>query len=133
MSKVESLKTYRCWVNMKNRCDNPRNPSFKNYGGRGIRYVKSWVAYDCFLKDMGESPIGKSLDRKDNSRGYSKRNCRWASYKEQNRNNRHNTIVRGKTLSEWCEVLNLKRNTLCMRIYVYKWPLDRALSEPVNK
>lgn len=96
---------------MKARCDNPSHTSFKNYGARGVGYEPTWAVFENFLKDMGERPTGKSLDRIDNAKGYSKGNCRWASRQQQNRNKRSNVMVtymgQTKCLSQWCEELGL--------------------------
>ena len=78
--------TYHSWQAMKQRCNNPSNPSYKRYGGRGITYVKRWEEFENFLSDMGERPEGTTIGRKDNNKGYSKNNCRWESSREQHRN-----------------------------------------------
>ena len=73
---------------MKDRCLNSKHYAFKDYGGRGITVSEEWLNIDNFLKDMGERPKGLSLDRINNDMGYSKENCRWATWKEQSSNKR---------------------------------------------
>ena len=81
--------TYRSWAMMKNRCTNPRAQDWRYYGRRGITLCKRWHDFQNFLKDMGErSAIELTLDRKNNERGYSKSNCRWATKIEQRANQR---------------------------------------------
>jgi hypothetical protein len=73
---------------MKNRCNRPTLRNYKNYGGREITYDTRWELFVNFLKDMGEAPVGMSLDRKDNDGPYCKSNCRWSDRKTQARNRR---------------------------------------------
>lgn len=80
--------TYRSWCAMKQRCLYKRSPKYHLYGGRGIRVCNRWLRFENFLKDMGERPRGKTLDRKNNNLGYFKKNCRWATAAEQRNNQR---------------------------------------------
>jgi len=81
-------KTYRAWTAMKVRCLVTSDPAYKNYGARGVTLCERWLSFDNFYEDMGECPHGLTLDRIDNSAGYYKENCRWATYTDQNRNKR---------------------------------------------
>src|SRR6187549_3886221 len=98
-SKGTITPTYSSWKAMIQRCSNPNNTAWERYGARGIKVCERWMIYENFLADMGEKPAGLSLDRKDNSKGYFKENCKWATPKEQQSNRRGNVIltVRGVT------------------------------------
>jgi hypothetical protein len=84
------------------RCHNPKDPAWKNYGGRGITVCDRWRGKDGFvnfLADVGPRPSPEhSLDRIDNNRGYEPGNVRWATRSEQARNKRNNKVfmVQGK-------------------------------------
>ncbi len=81
-------KTRFVWRTILQRCTNPKNKDYKNYGGRGISIEDPrWYVYENFLADMGESPEGLQIDRIDNDKGYSSANCRWTTQKV-NVNNR---------------------------------------------
>lgn len=99
---------YATWCNMKARCDNPANPGYYNYGGRGITYCDRWVDFAKFLEDVGEKPFAEaSLDRIDNDGDYEPENIRWADRSTQRRNSRGRLVpveIGGETrlLNERC-------------------------------
>lgn len=83
---------YSRWYGMMSRCYNLDDEAYKWYGGRGITVCEEWhdVAVFCQWMDenMGSCPEGHSFDRIDNDRGYEAENMRWATHREQNRNQR---------------------------------------------
>lgn len=124
-------RTYITWQSMIARCKNPSNASFMDYGSRGIEVCSRWLKFENFLADMGERPKGKTLDRKENEKGYYKENCRWATPKEQANNRSTNVMLthNGKTLNvaQWAEELGLKRTTVYARLKL-GWSIERALT-----
>lgn len=132
-------KLYWVWVAMRNRCNNPNNYSYGNYGGRGIRVCPEWdSSYDVFARwalSHGYSE-GLSIDRIDNNGNYAPENCRWVSWKVQHRNQRVSKKIsfdgKTKTLIEWSEETGISHGTLSARLRS-GWPIERALTEPVKK
>mgnify|MGYP006277804259 CR=1 FL=1 len=113
-------RTMRIWKNMIQRTCNPQCPMYARYGGAGIDVCKTWQTFKGFVADMGEAPDGLTLERVDNSKGYSPDNCRWATYAEQSRN-RSNTkllTLNGKTqvAADWITELGLTDAQVYKRI-----------------
>ena len=90
-------KIYDIWSSMMQRCYNPNNKEYPDYGGRGIRVCECWHKFENFYEDVsamehfGEK--GYSLDRIENDKDYCPENVRWADRKTQNRNRRDNVFV----------------------------------------
>ena len=84
----DRTRTYRSWDNMKQRCLNPNRSNYKYYGGRGITVCTSWYRFESFFKDMGERPLGCSLERLDVNGNYTLENCSWVTHQEQCNNRR---------------------------------------------
>ena len=88
---------YNRFITLKARCNNPKSPKWKDYGGRGIKCL--WKSFEEFRDDMYQSYLehikkfGKntSIDRIDVNGNYCKENCRWATAKEQSLNVRRIT------------------------------------------
>jgi len=79
---------------MIGRCYNPKNGRYADYGGRGVTVCDRWREnFLNFLEDMGEMPEGMTIERQDNDLPYSKENCVWADYTQQNRNRRNSIYV----------------------------------------
>lgn len=86
-------KAYMAWAGMLQRCTNPSDKEWHNYGGRGITVCDEWRRFEAFHADMGEPPEGRSLDRVDVDGPYNLSNCRWATAAEQARNKRGNVWI----------------------------------------
>lgn len=114
---------FSIWKNMLSRCHNKENPGFPDYGARGIEVCAEWRhSFSTFYSDMGPRPSSDyTIDRRDNSAGYSRANCRWATRLEQAKNTRRSKIwivdgvefetsiaaakalnVSSATISRWC-------------------------------
>ncbi len=125
---------YGAWKAMRQRCENPNNPSWKDYGERGITVCERWQSFANFIQDMGRKPSPNlSLERVHNDSGYEKGNCVWACRGVQNRNTRRNIILtfngKSQTLKDWATEYGLNHNTLGFRI-LRGWPMEKALSQP---
>lgn len=126
---------YEIWQGILQRCHNSNHRVYKNYGGRGIRVCKRWHQFKNFLADMGRRPEGLSLDRKNNDKGYSLENCRWATRQQQARNTRRSRYFTHEgirlRLSDWAAKAGMSCQAFRYRL-IKGWPFDKALSTPVG-
>jgi hypothetical protein len=128
---------YQRWLRTLDRCYNPKNCGFHNYGGRNIHVFPLWriafQPYCDYLHSIGFSGApGQSVDRIDNNGHYEPGNLRVTNHKGQMRNTRTNRLVTafGQTLcvAEWAERTGINYATLYNRLYSYHWTPERALT-----
>lgn len=129
-SNGKETPEYQTWAAMLSRCNNPNHKAFAHYGGRGITVCERWKVYQNFLADMGRRPDASySIDRIDNSLGYSPENCRWTDAKTQMNNRRpahldKTTSVhrlfehqgQARKVIEWLSIVGISQNTYRQRI-----------------
>lgn len=132
---------HQIWISMRQRCTNPAEPAYPDYGGRGIYVCDRWTygdgergGFECFLADMGAKPApGLSLERRDNDGPYSPENCVWATPAEQARNrrtNRHLTIDGERLIvADVARRVGLTPACLARRLSA-GWSVERALQQP---
>lgn len=89
---------YNAFCSAKQRCTNPQMRNFKDYGGRGIRFL--FDSFDDFIAEVGLRPSSShSIDRYPNNDGhYEKGNVRWATRSEQQSNKRSRTAEHNKRI-----------------------------------
>jgi hypothetical protein len=132
-----ATRTYKIWLGMRARCsERAVGKSRRLYFLKGIRVCERWRDYLTFLQDMGEAPLGHSIDRIDGTKGYEPGNCRWATIIEQANNTSANKLItfdgKKQTLAAWAKELAIKQNTLCYRL-LRGWTVERALKQTTQK
>lgn len=131
-------RLYRIWGLMKNRCNNPNNPAYKDYGGRGITVCQEWhdfVQFKQWALSHGYQD-DLTIDRIDFNGNYCPENCRWITMAAQQGNTRANTFytINGEThhINEWARIYGLKPPTIIQRIN-HGWSVEEAITTPVKR
>lgn len=131
-------RLYRIHCAMKQRCLNPNNKYYCNYGGRGIKICKEWLVYENF-RDWAISngyDDSLSIDRIDVNGNYEPLNCKWSTFIEQCNNMRTNKFLtfgnETHTMSEWSRILNISKEMIRGRIR-RGWSVEEALTIPEIK
>ena len=130
------------WNKLFQRCYNPNNKDYKNYGGRGIRVCDEWHDYLAFRTwalengyDENASYGQCTLDRIDVNGDYCPQNCRFVDLTTQCRNKQYNHFVtyngQTRTIAEWAEITNISANALYNR-FNRGWTPERAFTQPVR-
>ena len=123
---------------MKQRCQNPKRPDYKNYGGKGVSVCEEWQEFDSFYLWAINNGYADTLtiDRVDPDGNYSPKNCRWTPQKEQENNRTNNVLIcfngETHTRQEWSEITGIKYTTIRNRIDNLGWPIERALTLGAN-
>jgi hypothetical protein len=130
---------YDIWANMLERCHNPKNPSYRDYGDRGIEVCQAWrESFVAFYTDMGPRPsMNHQIDRTDNDGDYKPGNCRWVHRRQQHFNRQNSVRItfqgRTQTITEWALELGIAVGTLRQRYLVLDWSVEKMLTEPVRR
>lgn len=126
-------RLYRIWGNMLQRCGNQKNDSYSLYGAKGIAVCDEWKEFEAFGKWALENGYtdALSIDRIDNSKGYSPDNCRWATPQEQTDNRGCSVHIsfdgKNQTLKRWSEETGIPYRKLLWRIN-NGWSTEKALT-----
>lgn len=131
-------RLHNIYYKMKQRCDNPNNTDYKNYGGRGITYCQDWRDFQFFSDwaiTHGYSDT-LTLDRINVNGNYCPDNCRWITIEQQQRNRRSNKMVEWNNeihcCSEWDEILGYPTGTIQQRLH-RGWSIKRAMTQLLSE
>lgn len=135
--KVSNPVLYAIWRNMIDRCENPKNKRYKNYGSRGIKVCEEWHDFDVFYSDVFESyQKGLTLDRRGNDGHYEKSNFRWVTDDVQRRNKSNNFYIEyngeRKIVADWAKQYDIPAANLCSRLK-RGFKFEDAVSLPPQK
>jgi len=129
---LSNIPEYRVWAGMIQRCYNPNNKEYHNYGGRGIDICEAWRNnFVNFARDMGPRPDKyHSIERLNNNLGYNPSNCVWANIEQQSKNKQQSRKItfNGKTknISDWAKEIGISATYLSVRLE--KHPIELALT-----
>lgn len=130
---LSSSRLYAIFKHMNNRCSNPNDIRYEEYGGRGIRVCDEWASFGAFAEWALTHGYRDtlSIDRIDVNGDYCPDNCRWSTPKEQAINRRSSVLYEynGQThcISEWAEIFGMNYTKLWKRLH-NGWDIAKALT-----
>jgi len=131
---MSKTRPYKIWQGMKTRCTNKKQPNYERYGNRMIDYDQKWETFEGFWEDMKpQYQDGLTIERIDNSKGYSKDNCTWVTPHEQNMNMRTNVFINYNGLDYTVD--DIVKMTGFPRSMIYRrnsigWTGDQIINTP---
>lgn len=138
MDAKTSRRLKKIFIHMKDRCYNPSDKRYKDWGGRGITICQQWLDdVNSFVEWAVKSGYkhGLSIDRIDNDKGYYPENCRWVTLAENNQNRRdtrHYTIHgETKNMTQWCKIYSIPWSTVDRRLKL-GWDVEDAFTAPIQ-
>ena len=137
-------RLYAVWASMRERCYCETCDAYQYYGAKRISICDEWMDFERFESwafSSGYNPNAEShqctIDRIDNSKGYSPDNCRWVNSVTQSNNQTKNRMVtyngKTKTVAEWGRENGWNYMVLYDRLFKYHWDVERAMTQPVKK
>ncbi len=110
------------WKAIRQRCTNPKDSRYKNYGNRGITLCEEWNNFERFAKWSLENGYqdGLELDRIDNDKGYFPENCRWCKSIINNHNRRNTAKIDGIPLQDFAKMYQMDYKIVHYRYYRLK-------------
>ena len=136
---MTNTRIFHEWESMIQRCKNPNNQRYRDYGGRGIKVCDDWMNdftsfYEWAVNNGYDDTL--TLDRKNVDGDYEPSNCRWITNFEQQSNKRNNRIIECNgekhILNEWARITGLNAQTIAWRID-RGWKTEDALYTPSRK
>lgn len=141
--RAKNFRLHCIWKSMKDRCYNPKNPAYKNYGGKmpnPIKVCDRWLDYFNFEEDNLEEYLKQSeiygetnvsIDRYNNDKWYMPSNCHWIPKYQQawNKEGTHYFLPCNISLSYHCKVNNYNYNMVIYYIRKYNLSADEALAK----
>jgi len=129
---------YSIWAGMLQRCHNPNNEDYRDYGAKGIYVCPEWHHFAIFLEDMGPRPSDDlTIDRIDTYGPYCKENCRWATVEQQMNNRTDSRYVtafgKTQTVAQWSRETGINEFTIRARLVNLGWSPEDAVSRPISK
>ncbi len=125
-------RLYSIWKQMRTRCRNKNNPTYRYYGARGISICPEWNDFSIFREWALNNGYSENLtiERVDNNKNYEPNNCTWIPRNQQFKNTRNCKYYVHDGIrmchNDWARYLGIHPSSLTERIQ--RHGLSTALS-----